>query len=100
MSFLLAFIWFKVQGSGFRVEVAASPLFYWAMPESGILVTSHSYDTREGIVSHVWCQILRLSPHLSWLGLFKHRAFSSAQDDDTRGRKGSHLGEWYERQLG
>ena len=46
-----------------------------------------------GIVSHVWCQILRLSPHLFWLGLFTHRAFSSAQDDDTRGRKGSHLGD-------
>ena len=65
----------------------------WAMPESSILVTSRFYDTREGIGSHVWCQILRLSPHLFWLGLFTHRAFSSAQDDDTRGRKGSHLGD-------
>ena len=63
------------------------------MLESGILVTSHSYDTREGICSHVWCQILRLSSHLFWLGFFSHRAFSSAQDDDTRGRKGSHLGD-------
>ena len=43
-----------------------------------------------GIVSHAWCQILRLSPHLFWLGLFTHRVFSSAQDDDTRGRKGSY----------
>ena len=68
-------------------------LFDWAMLESSILVTSHSYDTREGIVSHVWHKILRLSPHLFWLGLFTHRAFSSAQDDDTRGRKGSHLGD-------
>ena len=68
-------------------------LFDWAMPESSILVTSRFYDTREGIGSHVWCQILRLSPHLFWLGLFTHRAFSSAQDDDTRGRKGSHLGD-------
>ena len=25
--FYFAFIWFKVQGSGFRVEVAALPLF-------------------------------------------------------------------------
>ena len=56
-------------------------------------VTSHSYDTREGIISHAWHKILRLSPHLFWLGLFTHRAFSSAQDDDTRGRKGSHLGD-------
>ena len=47
----------------------------------------------EWIVSHAWCQILRLSPHLFWLGLFTHRAFSSARDDDTRGRKGSHLGD-------
>ena len=28
-----------------------------------------------GIVSHVWHEILRLSPHLFWLGLFTHRAF-------------------------
>ena len=68
-------------------------LFDWAMLESSILVTSRFYDTREGIVSHVWHEILRLSPHLFWLGLFTHRAFSSAQDDDTRGRKGSHLGD-------
>ena len=46
-----------------------------------------------GIVSHAWHEILRLSPHLFWLGLFTYRAFSSAQDDDTRGRKGSHLGD-------
>ena len=57
------------------------------------LVTSHSYDTREGIVSHAWYEILRLSPHLFWLGLFTHRAFSSAQDDDTGERMGSHI--WF-----
>ena len=55
-------------------------------------VTSHSYDTREGIVSHAWYEILRLSPHLFWLGV-THGAFSFAQDDDTRGRMGSHLGD-------
>ena len=60
--------------------------FYWAMPESDIQVTSHSYDTRKGIVSHAWYEILRLSPHLFWLRLFSHRAFFSAQDDD--------MGEW------
>ena len=38
-----------------------------------------------GIVSHAWHEILRLSPQLFWLGLFTHRAFSSAQDDDTGG---------------
>ena len=63
------------------------------MPESAFLVTSHSCYTREGIVSHVWCQILRLSPHLFWLGLFTHRAFSSAQDDDMGERMGSYLGD-------
>ena len=51
-------------------------------------VISRSYDTREGIGSHVWCQILRLSPHLFLLMFFSHRAFSSAQDDDTRGADG------------
>ena len=56
------------------------------------LVTSHSYDTRKGIVSHAWYEILRLSPHLFWLG-GTHRAFSSAQDDDTGERKGFHLGD-------
>ena len=46
-----------------------------------------------GIVSHVWHEILRLSPHLCRLGLSTHGAFSSAQDDDTRGRMGSHRGD-------
>ena len=56
-------------------------------------VTSHSYDTRERIGSHVWHEILRLSSHLFWLFFSPHRAFSSAQDDDTGERKGSHLGD-------
>ena len=72
---------------------ASPPFFIGAMPGSSILVTSRFYDTRKGIISHVWHEILRLSPHLFWLGLFTHRAFSSAQDDDTRGRKGSYLGD-------
>ena len=55
-------------------------------------VTSHSYYTREGIISHAWHEILRLSPHLFWLGPFTHRAFSSAQDDDTRGLMFSQAG--------
>ena len=94
--FCFAFIWFRVQGSGFRSLVAASTLFLLGRcPKVAFKspVTSHSYDTREGIISHAWYEILRLSPHLFWLGLFTHRAFSSAQDDDTRGRKGSHLGD-------
>ena len=95
--FLLSFgSGFRVQGSWFMVEVAASPLFLLGRcPEVAFKspVTSHSYDAREGIVSHAWCQILRLSPHLFWLGLFTHRAFSSVQDDDTGERKGFHLGD-------
>ena len=47
-----------------------------------------------GIVSHVWHEILRLSPHLFWLGLFTHRAFSSAQDDDTGGADGLSSGRY------
>ena len=89
MSFLLCL--HLVQGSGLSWRLCR--LFYWAMPGSGILVTSHSYDTREGIVSHAWHEILRLSPHLFWLGGFTHGAFSSAQDDDTGERKGFHLGD-------
>ena len=88
-----------VQGSGFKVEVAASPPFL----EDGILVSQPSplgnaykvsqspvipLISGEWIVSHVWHEILRLSPHLFWLGFFTHGAFSSAQDDDTRGRIG------------
>ena len=43
----------------------------------------------EWVVSHVWHEILRLSSHLFWLGVFTHGAFSSAQDDDTGERIGS-----------
>ena len=75
------------------MEAASPSFFIGTMPESAFLVTSHSYDTREGIVSHVWHEILRLSPHLFWLGFFSHRAFSSAQDDDTGEQKGFHLGD-------
>ena len=89
--FCFAFIWFRVQGSGFSWRLRRLFLL-GRCPEVAFKspVTSHSYDTRERIVSHVWHEILRLSPHLFWLGLFTHRAFSSAQDDDTRGRMVSH----------
>ena len=93
--FCFAFIWFRVQGSGFKALVAASPPFLEGRcPEVAfkLPVTSHSYDTRKGIVSHAWYEILRLSSHLFWLVLFTHRAFSSAQDDDTRGRMVSQAG--------
>ena len=106
MSFLLCFhlvqgSGFRVQGSGFRVQGSRlrrrlRRLFLLGRcPEVAFksLVTSHSYDTREGIVSHAWYEILRLSPHLFWLGLFTHRAFSFVQDDDTGERMGSYLGD-------
>ena len=86
--FYYAFIWFKVQGSrgGFvAFFIGRCQEVAFKSP-----VTSRSHDTGEGIVSHMWHEILRLSPHLFRLGLFTHRAVSSAQDDDTRGRKGSH----------
>ena len=94
-SFLLVFIWFKVQGSGLSWRLRRLFLL-GRCPEVAFKppVTSHSYDTREGIVSHAWCQILRLSPHLFWLGVFKHGAFSSAQDDDTREAEGLSSGRY------
>ena len=96
--FCFAFIWFRVQGSRFRVQGrggGCATFFIGRCPKVAFKspVTSHSYDTRERIVSHVWHEILRLSPHLFWLGLFTHRVFSSAQDDDTGERMGSHLGD-------
>ena len=42
MSFLLAFIWFKVQGAGLRWRLRR--LFYWAMPESDIQDTGYSHN--------------------------------------------------------
>ena len=113
-AFCFAFIWFRVQGSGFRALVAASlPFLLGRCPEVAFKswVTSHNNDTSSplekgrakgagwicpagasfyvadnvllaGIVSHAWCQILRLSPHLFWLGLFSHRR-GFAQDDGT-----------------
>ena len=38
-AFCFAFIWFKVQGSRLRWRLRR--LFYWAMLESGILVTGY-----------------------------------------------------------
>ena len=70
----------RAKGAGWTCPAGAS--FYVA--ENVLLA---------GIVSHAWHEILRLSLHLFWLRLFSHRAFSSAQDDDTGERKGFHLGD-------
>ena len=57
------------------------------------LVTNHSYDTREGIGSHVWCQILRLSPHLFRLFFSHIERFRPLRMTIRGERKGSHLGD-------
>ena len=72
--FYFAFIWFMVHGSWFRWRLRRLFLLgdarKWHLSHQS-LVTSHSYDTREGIISHAWYEILRLSPHLFWL-FFSH----------------------------
>ena len=56
------------------------------------LVTSHSIIRRKES-SHI-CGMRSFDSVLTCSGWgFTHRAFSSAQDDDTRGRKGSHMGD-------
>ena len=86
-------------GSGFKVQGSRSGIaafFYWGDARKWHLRHQSPVIpliSGEWIVSHMWHEILRLSPHLFWLGFFRHRAFSSAQDDDTRGRMGSHLGD-------
>ena len=85
---------FRVQGGGLAAFfIGRCPEVAFKLVAFKLPVTSHSYDTREGIVSHAWHEILRRSPHLFWLGLFTHRAFSSAQYDDTGERMGSYLGD-------
>ncbi len=55
--FYFAFIWFRVQGSGFRVLVAASPPFL----EDGILVSQPS-PRGEGFVSGIPLSSSNLRP--------------------------------------
>ena len=91
--FYFAFIWFRVQGSRFRALVAASPPFLlgdalkWYFSHQSLL----RYEGRNRLTCVVSDPSAQSSPVLA--GAFTHRAFSSAQDDDTRGRKGSHLGD-------
>ena len=83
-------------GSGFKVQGSRSGFAAFLIglcPEVAFKLPVIPLISGEWIVSHMWHEILRLSPHLFWLGLFTHRAFSSAQDDDTRGRMGSHQGD-------
>ena len=65
------------------MEAASPPFFLGRCPEMAFKSPVTSAIRGEWIVSHMWHEILRLSPHLFWLGFFSHRAFSSAQDDDT-----------------
>ena len=62
--FCFAFIWFRVQGSGVRWRLRRLFIGRCSKVVFKSPGTSHSYDTREGIVSHAWYEILRLSPHL------------------------------------
>ena len=121
--FCFAFIWFRVQGSWALVAASppffigrcpkvvfksrdtshnndmSSPLEKGRAKGAGwICPAGASFYVVDNVLlarisSHAWHEILRLSPHLFWLRLFSHRAFSSAQDDDTGKRKGSHLGD-------
>ena len=82
--FFFAFIWFRVQGSWLRRRLHR--FFYWGDAWKWHL--SHQSPvipliSGAWIVSHMWHEILRRSPHLFWLVFFSHRAFLSAQDDDT-----------------
>ena len=76
------------------VEEAASPPFLLGRcPEVAFKSPVTPTIRGEWIVSHVWHEILRLSPHLFWLGGFTHGSFSSAQDDDMGERMGFYLGD-------
>ena len=88
--FLLCF--HLVQGSGLRWRLRRLFLL-GRCPDVAFKSSVIPLISGAWIVSHAWYEILRLSPNLFWLGLFTHRAFSSAQDDDTGERKGSHLGD-------
>ena len=86
-----AFIWFRVQGSGVRWRLRR--FLYWGDARKWHL--SHQsllrYEGRNRLTCMVSDPSAQSSPILV-LGV-THRVFSSAQDDDTRGRKGSHLGD-------
>ena len=76
----------------------SAAFFYWAMPESGIQVTGYQSLVTPTIrgkeSSHMYgVRSFGSVPTCSGWGFSTHRAFSSVQDDDTRGRKGSHLGD-------
>ena len=94
MSFLLCF--HLVQGSRFKDVVAALPPFLlgdarkWYLSHLSLVTPT---IRRKGSSHMCGMKSFGSAPHLFWLGLFSHRAFFSAQDDDTRGRMGSHLGD-------
>ena len=85
-----------VQGSGFKVEVAAAPPFLlddarkWYLSHQSLVT-----PTIRGKESSHMCGMRSFGsvPTCSGWGFSTHGAFSSAQDDDTRGRMGSYLGD-------
>ena len=92
-AFCFAFIWFRVQGSRFRALVAASPPFLLGDARKWYL--SHQSLLRYEGRNRLTCMVSDPSAQspLVLAGGFTHRAFSSAQDDDTGKRKGSYLGD-------
>ena len=67
-----------VQGSGFRVQGCGggfAAFFIGRCPKVIFKSPVITLISGEWIVSPVWYEILRLSPHLFWLGVFTHGAF-------------------------
>ena len=90
------FCFHLVQGSRFKGEVAASLPFLlgdarkWHLSHQSLVT-----PTIRGKESSHMCGMRSFDsvPTCSGWGFSTHRAFSSAQDDDTRRRKGFHLGD-------
>ena len=93
-AFCFAFIWFRVHGSWLSWRLRR--LFYWGDARKWHL--SHQSlvaPTIRGKESFHMRGVRSFGsvPTCSGWGFSKHRAFSSAQDDDTGKRKGSYLGD-------
>ena len=92
MSFLLCL--HLVQGSRFRVEVAASPPFLLGQCSEVAFKSLVTPTIRGKESSHMrGVRSFGSVPTCSGWGFSTHRAFSSVQDDDTGERKDFHLGD-------
>ena len=89
--FYFAFIWFRVQGrgGGFAAFFLLGDARKWHLSHQALVT-----PTIRGKESSYMCGMKSFgSVPLVLAGVFTHGSFSSAQDDDTRGRMGSHLGD-------